>query len=180
MTDFNRIDSSNLDAFVLTTGTQVLANKIMTSGALTTLGCTLVSGTTYVFPFGAQHGAVPSEVPLTAIAARWDAAAILTITVEDALFPATIQRGDPRGAPQLTDFDATAGFWIQEQPPNAYVPVVGGTYNPTTNTVSAPGGSAGGCIFHLGMLGTPRGRIKVVVGGTGGVVRVGVWGKAAA
>lgn len=175
MTDLNRPDSSNLDGLTAA-GVAVVANRI---GALTTLGCTLASGTTYYFPFGAQHSPVPAETPLTDVQVRWDNAAILTITIETTLFPATLQAQDPRaGAVQLSDFDATAGFWLLQNPTTAYVPVTGGTA--TNMTVSVAGGAAGGCDFNLGNLGPRRGRVKIVVGGTGGLVRVGVWGKAAA
>jgi len=177
MSDMNRIDSSNLDA-IKSDGTVISANRIMGSAGVTTLGCTLANGTTYYFPFGAQASPVPAETPLVTVQLRWDAAAILTITVETTVFPATVQRGDPRGPAQLSDFDTTAGFWLQQNPSTAYVPVTGGTA--TAMTVAVAGGSAGGCEFDLGNFGTRRGRVKVVVGGTGGVVRCGVHGKAAA
>lgn len=185
MTDLNRTDSSNLDGFILTAGTPVLAARYGNGGAptLTQQGCTLVLSTTYVFPFGAPRSAVPAESPLVAAFVRWDAAAILTITVETAIVPAAWLGADPRaGTPQLTDFDATAGFWLPQNPPTAYVPVVGGTVGTgaTAMTVSVAGGAAGGCEFDLGNFGARRGRVKIVVGATGGVVRVGVHGKAAA
>lgn len=177
MTDLNRTESSNLDA-IKSDGTIIAANRVMTGGSLTVLGCTLVSGTTYYFPFGAQHSPVPAEAPLTTFQVRWDAAIIMTVTVETTVFPSTVQPGDPRGPAQLSDFDTTAGYWLQQNPSSAYVPVVGGSV--TNMTVTVPGGSAGGAEFDLGNLGARRGRIKMVVAGTGGVVRGGVWGKAAA
>lgn len=175
MSDMNRIDSSNIDA-IKSDGTVINANRIMTGGSLTVLGCTLASGTTYYFPFGSQRSAVPAETSLATVQLRWDAAAVLTITVETTVFPATPQGGDPRGPAQLSDFDTTAGMWLQQNPSSAYVPATGGT--PTAMTVAVAGGSAGGCEFDLGNLGARRGRVKVVVGGTGGVVRCGIHGKA--
>lgn len=174
MTDLNRADSSNIDA-VRADGAQVVANRLFTGGSLTSLGCTLASGTTYYFPLGAQHAAVPAEAPLTSVQLRWDASIIATITVETTLFPSTLQASDPRGPVQVSDFEATAGFWLQQNPSTAYVPATGGT--PTAMTVAVAGGSAGGCEFDLGNLGARRARIKVVVGGTGGVMRCAVWGK---
>jgi hypothetical protein len=177
MTDMNRVDSSNLDA-IKSDGTVISANKVMTGGSLTALGCTLANGTTYYFPFGAQRSPVPAETPLVSVQLRWDASIIATITVETTLFPATFQGGDPRGPAQVSDFETTAGFWLQQNASTAYVPATGGT--PTAMTVAVAGGSAGGCEFDLGNLGARRGRIKVVVGGTGGVMRCAVHGKAAA
>lgn len=178
MTDLNRPDSSNLDA-IKSDGTVIAANRIMTGGSLTVLGCTLVNGTTYFFPFGAPRSAVPGEVPLTSFQLRWDAAIILTATVETTLIPAAVYGADPRtGTVQLSDFDVTAGFWLQQNPSGVYVPITGGTA--TALTISVPGGSAGGCELDLGNFGPRRGRVKIVVGGTGGVLRGAVWGKAAA
>jgi len=177
MTDMNRVDSSNLDA-VKSDGTLIPANRVMTGGSLTVLGCTLASGTTYYFPFGGQRSPVPAETPLVTVQLRWDAAIIMTVTVETTVFPATPQGSDPRGPAQVSDFETTAGFWLQQNPSTAYVPATGGT--PTAMTVAVAGGSAGGCEFDMGNLGARRGRIKIVVAGTGGVVRCGVHGKAAA
>lgn len=174
MTDLNRQGAFNIDA-VKSDGTAIVANRL---GALTALGVTLASSTTYYFPFGAQHAAVPSESPLTSFQLRWDALIIMTVTVETTLVPATLQPGDPRGPALLSDFDATAGFWLQQNPTTAYVPATGGT--PTNMTVAVAGGSAGGCEFDLGNFGPRRGRIKMVVAGTGGLVIGSIWGKAAA
>lgn len=178
MSDFNRPDSSNIDGFILTTGTPVLANRTMTGGVLTVLGCTLASGTTYVFPFGAQHAPVPAESPWVCAQVRWDAALTITsITIETTVFPATVQAHEWRGPVQLSDFDATAGFWLLQNPTTAYVPVTGGTA--TSMTVNPTALTAGGCEFDLGNLSARRGRVKIVVGATGGVARVGIHGKAA-
>lgn len=177
MTDYNRPDSSNIDGFTAA-GVPVVSQKQMLGGSLTGMGCTLVLGTTYYFPFGAQHSATPAETPVVTAQVRWDAAAILTITVETTVFPSSFQALDPRTPPvQVSDFDATAGFWLQQNPTTAYVPATGGT--PTNMTVAVAGGTAGGCEFDISNLGSRRARIKIVVGGTGGVVRVGIHGKAA-
>lgn len=179
MTDLNRVDSGNLDAIRASDGVVIPANiKIPSGGNVTALGVTLAANTTYFFPFGAQRSPVPAEVPLVGVQVAWDAAIIATITPETCLFPATLQGGDPRGPVVLTDYDVTAGLWLLQAPPTAYVPIVGGTVSVTTATV--PGGSRGGCEYDMGNLGARRGRIKVVVGATGGVLRVGVHGKAAA
>lgn len=182
MTDLNRPDSSNLDA-VKSDGTLISANRVMTGGAVTALGCTLASGTTYYFPLGAQRSSVPAETPLVTAQLRWDASAILTITVETTVFPSTPQGADPRGPVQISDYhdeSATPGYWQQQNPPSGtYVPAkgLGGAGTVVSLTVTVSGGAAGGCEFDLSDLGARRVRIKVVVGGTGGVVRCGVHGK---
>lgn len=180
MTDLNRPDSSNLDAYILTTGTQVVANRSINNADFKTLGCTLSSGTTYVFPLGTHKSAVPAESPLITAQVWWNSAITITaITVETCIWPSTPQAHDPRGAnAQVTDWDSTSGFWLQQNPSTAYVPITGGTATALTANPTAL--TQGGCEFDLGNLGPRRVRIKVVVAGTGGVVRVGVHGKAAA
>lgn len=184
MTDLNRPDSSNLDAFAETTGTRVAAARTITGTDIRTLGCTLLSGTTYYFPLGAQHAAVPAEAPLVGAQVWWSAATTITsITVETTVFPSTPQAQDARADGTIvTDYLPTTGtgvgFWLQQNAPTAYVPVTGGTV--ANMTVSPTALTAGACEFDLGNLGPRRVRIKVVVGATGGVVRVGCWGKAAA
>ncbi len=179
MTDYNRIDSSNLSGFTAA-GTPV--NPNVNSTTLTALGCTLASGTTYYFPLGAPKAAATAECALTAVAVRWDAAIILTsVQIETTIFPATSSPGDGRGPTLLSDFEnATPGYWLLQNPTTAYVPVTGGTQTPSTMTVTVAGGSAGGCEFDLGNFGARRARVKIVVAGTGGVVRVGVHGKVGA
>jgi len=174
MTDLNRLNSSNLDA-VKSDGTATLANR---DGAASTFGVTFSSGTTYYFPLGSQRSPVPAETPLVAAHLRWDSSIIATITIEDSCFPRTTSPANDNGPTDVSDFDATAGNWLQENPSSAVVAVTGGTA--TGATVSVAGGSAGGCVFHLGNLGSRRVRIKVVVAGTGGKIRCAVHGKAAA
>jgi hypothetical protein len=181
MTDLNRTNCDNLDAYVETTGTAVPANRTMTGTDIRVLGCTLASGTTYYFPFAAQHGPVPAEVSCLTAQVWWNAAITITsITVETTTWPATFLAADPRGPVQLSDFaattGATAGYWLLQNPPGAYVPITGGAA--VAMTVSPTATTQGGCEFDISNLGNRRARIKVVVGATGGVVRVGVWGKA--
>jgi hypothetical protein len=174
MTDLNRTNSSNIDA-VRADGVAFPASFL---GLPATYGVTLASGTTYYFPVGAPKSPVPAEAPLVAIHIRGDAAIIATITVEDSVFPAGSSPVDGRGNPDVTDFDGTAGNWIPENPSTAIVGTSGTGWVATAATVAVAGGTAGGAIFHVGNLGSRRLRLKVVVGGTGGKVRVGVHGKA--
>lgn len=174
MTDLNRVDSSNISGFVATTGTPVTASR---DGTPSTWGCTLASSTVYYFPVGASKSAVPAEAPYVSIHLRGDAAIIATITVEDCNYPSTTSPGDNRGVADVSDFDTTAGYWVQENPSTAIVGVNGTGWSAVAATVSVAGGNAGGCMFHVGNLGSRRMRLKVAVGGTGGKVRVAVHGK---
>jgi hypothetical protein len=176
MTDLNRVQSSNLDA-VTAAGAATPASF---AGAPSTWGLTLASGTTYYVPVGANKAPVPAESPLVAIHIRGDAAIIATITIEDCVFPATTSPGDGRGAVDVSDFDATAGYWIPENPSTAIVQTSGPGWVATAATVAVAGSNAGGCMYHVGNLGSRRLRVKIVVGGIGGKVRVGAHGKAAA
>jgi len=79
-----------------------------------------------------------------------DIAAILTITFAD-----TNQN-------EVSNHNAVAGKWIQENPLTAYIPVLGGTA--TGMTVAVPGGTAGGAMYNVSGAGTKRSRLKIVVG----------------
>lgn len=176
MTDLNRINSSNLDA-VRADGVIIPANRDGAAGA--NFGVVLVAGTTYFFPLGAQHAPVPAEAGLDTTHFRWDAALIVTLTFEATNFPATPQPQDPRGPADVSDFDATLGLWMQENPTSGvYVSGSGsGGLTATGLTLVVAGGTAGGSTIHLGNFGARRGRWRAVVGGTGGKLRCGVHGK---
>lgn len=175
MTDLNRLNSTNLDA-VRADGVAFPANR---DGLASTYGVTLASGTTYYFPLGAQHAPVPAEVGLNCIGMRWDAAIVITtFTFEDTVWPLTVTPQDPRGAIDVSDFDAVLGNWMPENPPGAYISGSGtGGLTATLLSGTVAGGTVGGTTIHLGNFGAKRGRIKVIVGGTGGKVRLGVHGK---
>lgn len=174
MTDINRANSSNIDA-VRADGVAFPANLL---GLPATYGVTLASGTTYYFPVGASKAPVPAEAPLVAIHIRGDAAIIATLTIEDSCFSAGQDPVTGRGNVDVSDFASTLGYWIQENPSTAIVGTSGTGWVATAGTVAVAGGTAGGAIFHVGNLGSRRLRLKVVVGGTGGLVRVAVHGKA--
>jgi hypothetical protein len=175
MTDLNRVNSSNLDA-IKSDGTATPANR---DGAPSTWGVTLASGTTYYFPIGAPKAPVPAESIISSIHVRGDSAIICAITIEDCNFGATRSPGDGRGDVDVSDFElaSTAGNWIPENPSSASVGTVGAGWVATGATVNVAGGAAGGCMFHVGNMGSRRLRLKIVVAGTGGKVRVGVHGK---
>lgn len=119
-------------------------------------GYTLANGTTYYYPLGRAV----KDAPFTAVHIKWDINAILTITVEDTCFD------------DVNDWDTTAGNWVKEDPSTAYV-AHDGASTVLNGTVSVPGGTAAGsALYHIANTGAMRCRLKVIVGGTGGVVRV--------
>jgi hypothetical protein len=174
MTDPNRqLNSANIDA-IKSDGTAIAANK---DGAPSTWGVTLASGTTYLFPIGSQRSAVPAEASYASTHFRWDAAIIVTLTLETCNFTAT-RSPDMRGDVDVSDFDTTAGNWMQENPSGAYVSGSGaGGLTVTNLTLVVAGGTAGGSTINLGNLAMRRARWKAVVGGTGGKIRCAIWGK---
>lgn len=125
-------------------------------------GYTLIAGQTYFAKLGgANAGQISAHV-------KWDALVILTISVEDCDFPKD----------QVTDLDNVAGNWIKE---DAYPPVQGQAVGAgavfTQKTLGVAGGAPGGAMFHVGPTGAKRNRLRIVVGGTGGKVRVATFGK---
>lgn len=172
MTDLNRVQSSNLDA-VKSDGTATPASF---AGAPSTWGVTLASGTTYYFPLGAPKSPVVAESHLNSVHVRGDAAIIATFTIEDCDFYET-RSPDGRGDADVSNFDATAGYWIPENPSSAVVSATGTGWSASAATVTSAGAGAGGAMWHLGNMGSKRMRLKVVVAGTGGKIRVAVHGK---
>jgi len=154
-----------LPAFILTSGTKVEPRI----GDPAQKGVTLASGTTYVFALGGE------SAPLESIHIVWDAAIVVVLTIEDSNMPSGL--GGPGGVADVSNFDSGAGNWIQENPTTAYVAISAGA-TATNLTVTTAGTTAGGAMIHLGNFGSRRSRLKAVVGGTGGVIRVMPHGKA--
>lgn len=119
---------------------------------------TLVAGTTYVV------GLDMREAPVGSVHLQWDNAIIITSAqIEDKCFP---------------DLDVpltstVAGEWVPETPTTAYVGTVGGGASVVNGVLAVAAGSQGGAVFHAVDSGSGKTRFKIVVGGTGGVVRVG-------
>ena len=117
-------------------------------------GYTLANGATYYYLVGAPA----KESPYQAVHLMWDSAAILTITIEESCFA------------DVSPNSTTAGQWVPNNNPNAYI-----SHDATSSWVAATGtvagGTAGGAVINLALTGGLRTRVKVVVGGTGGVVR---------
>ncbi len=171
--DFSKTNSGDLDAVTGGTGT-ILPHVPAT-------GVTLANSTTYYFPFGAAYAGLPSQTPLSSVHLKWDANVVATFIIQTCNFPD--YRGPAGhthvGAIDVSDFDATAGNWITEDPSSAYVGTVGAGITVTNLSIAVAGGAAGGCTVHIGNFGTRRCRVRATVT-TGGVVRCNVHGKAAA
>jgi hypothetical protein len=142
------------------------------------VGCTLTAGTWY-FPFGPSDAPAPTETPYNSLHLQWDnQLAFSSGVIETCNFPKHL-RGDRTQAIDVDDTDTTPGRWIPQNPPGAYVPIVGGTVGTgaTVMTIALTAGNPGGCDFELGNFAGRRGHLKLVVT-TGGVIRANLSGKA--
>jgi hypothetical protein len=124
---------------------------------------TLSASTTYYFPLGGADAPFHS-VQITGYTSG------LVIT------SATIQDTN-HDSLEVVDHSSVAGEWITEDPTTAFVGVDGTGWSQTNGVVAASGGGVGGALWHLGEAGAMRARLAVVVGGTGGLLRVSCWGK---
>lgn len=121
----------------------------------TEAGQTLASSSTYYYDL------MGNDAPLSSVHALWDASIVITsMEIEDT------------NCPEVALASTTAGQWITEDPSDAYVAVEGAGVTATNATVAATGGAIGGAMWHLGNDGALKKRLKVVVGATGGVMRV--------
>ena len=123
---------------------------------------TLAANTTYMFSLPAQ------DVPVLGVHLQHDAAiAITSATIEVCSFPPS----------EVSDFSDGAGEWFGLAPTTAYVPVDGATTTATNGVVAVVAGNIGGAHWDIADIGARRARLKIVVGATGGEVRVATWGK---
>ena len=123
---------------------------------------TLASGSTYYFELTG-----PRDL-LCSAHLQWDSAIILTsVVMEDTNLPGSV----------ASAYSSTAGNWLTENPTTAYIPVTGAGVTVSNATVAATGGAAGACMINIADQGSYRQRIKVVVAGTGGLLRCAVWNK---
>ena len=142
------------------------------------VGATLASGSTYYFPFATKDGDINSAHLV------WDANVILTsVVLEDTNLPAYYgQAGTAPETSDTSDYSSTKGAWIQENPTTSYISVTSsdgttGGATVTGSTIAVAGGTAGGAMLNISGLASKRCRLHVVVGATGGVVRVHTHGK---
>ena len=123
---------------------------------------TLAANTTYMFSLPAQ------DVPVLGVHLQHDAAiAITSATVEVCSFPPS----------EVSDYSDNPGEWLGYAPTTAYVPVDGATTTATNGVVAVVAGNIGGAHWDIADTGARRARLKIVVGATGGEVRVASWGK---
>jgi len=135
---------------------------------------TLAALTTYYFPFGGADSLVAS------VQLQGDAPIVITsATVQNTNFPGPPQGPPPSagGAGDVTDYDATVGVWVNKDQPSTSVEVDGIGWSATSSVLAVVGGNVGGAVWHVTNTGARRHRLEVVVGATGGEVRVATWGK---
>ena len=123
---------------------------------------TLTSSTTYYVPLTHNYNRLAS------LHMTWDASIILTsVTLEVSNMP-----GDYATGVKWTS--STAGDFVALAPatgPQGVV-VAGTGASIASGVIAVAGGNVGGGVFNLTDHGMARARLKIVVGGTGGVVKV--------
>lgn len=122
---------------------------------------TLAANKTYVCPLGGI-GAPTQSVQITG-----DAAVILTLTIEECNADVS----------EISDTYTAADGWTKDNGSAGVTSGAGTGWTPTARTVAVAGGNVGSAMFQLPDRGAARTRLTIVVGGTGGVVRVGAHGK---
>lgn len=121
---------------------------------------TLASGTTYYYVLGG------ADAPFLSAHVSGDAAIVITsIMVQDC----------DHGEVEVTDFGSTAGDWIPEAP--STVRVTGTGWSVSSGVVAVAGTGAGGAMIQVPQTAAKRARLEVIVGSTGGVLRVSSHGK---
>lgn len=128
---------------------------------------TLVAGATYAFCVQS------SEAPFVSFdLTGYDAALVVTsATIQDTNHPVQ----------DVSDVSVIVGEWKNERPTNGYVAADGTGWSVGTGAtacvVAAAGSGVGGAMWQVAETGAFRTRLLVVVGGTGGRVRVSACGK---
>ena len=77
----------------------------------------------------------------------------------------------------VLDKSSTVGEWSTEQPSTAYVASDGTGWSASNGVGAATGAGLGGLFWHVAETGAARTRLTIVVGATGGPVRVSAHGK---
>ena len=124
---------------------------------------TLAAGTTYHFVIGGN------DAPFVGVhLTGYDAAMILTsATIRDCI----------HGELDVPNHSVVAGEWPPEDPTTAFVSTEGAGWVDTNGVVAVAGGAVGGALWHVAETAAFRTRLTVVVGATGGRVRVSGHGK---
>ena len=136
---------------------------------------------TYYIPFGSTHSSSPAQTSVIGIHMKWSAALAATITVETCNFPRSLGGSTMGSATDVSDYDSTAGNWIQfnpaiTTPAMAYANAAGSGNSVTALAITAGGSAAGGAFITINGFPARRGRLKVVTT-VGGVLRTCVIGK---
>lgn len=146
-------------------------------------GCKLVAGTTYFFEVASPDSITQS------IHLFWDANIILTsIWFEASNLNRFLTEIAPDSGADASDLSVTPGQWLEWNPTTgAYISIAStdgstGGATVTGSQIVVAGGTSGGAIIVPGningIMPFKRGRIKVVVGATGGFFRCHPHGKA--
>ncbi len=123
-------------------------------------GVVLANGTTYYVPFGGEAST------LNDVHIQWDAAIILTsVEVEFSCNP------------DVNPWTGTAGEFVKNNLVGAFGSLQASSGTVTALTLAVAGGTAGGAVWNVAV-GARRGRLKVVVGATGGRMKFTTNGKA--
>lgn len=143
-------------------GTLAVAGSDATLGSSNRGVYTLALSTTYFFPIGIQ------DAEHTHMQLQGDAAIVLTsATVEDSdLAPS-----------EASDYSDNAGEWLATPAALIESAAEGAGWTQTSDVLAVAGGAAGGASWNVVNYGARRMRLKVVVGGTGGEVRLSMWSK---
>jgi hypothetical protein len=123
----------------------------------------LEAGATYYYPISTES----SETASAHLTSYTAALVITSATIQDC------NHDDER----VSITSSVGGEWISEAPSTGYVPVDGTGWSATSSVVASAGSAVGGAMWHIGYTGAGRTRLKVVVGGTGGTVRVSRYAK---
>ncbi len=81
------------------------------------------------------------------------------------------------GELEASNFSTTGGDWIGEDPTTAFVGTEGTGWTQSNGVVASAGSAVGGALIHVAETGAARTRLTVVVGATGGRLRVSSHGK---
>lgn len=138
------------------------------------------------YPLTASHTYVyvdpTQDTPFTSIdLTGYTAGLVITsATIQDTNHAGPTSGGGPTSG-DVADTSTTVGEWKNERPPTGYVAADGTGWSVGTGAtacvVAASGAGVGGAIWHVAETGAARTRLIVVVGGTGGDVRVSAAGK---
>lgn len=129
---------------------------------------TLTAGQTYYYILGGPDASIISGT-FTAYASAAAANGLIITS-------ATVQDCD-HSELDVLNHSSTVGEWINEDPSTAFVGVDGTGWSVTNGVLAATGAGLGGGRFNIAETAAYRTRVAVVVGATGGPLRVSSHGK---